>query len=93
MVDQVEMHGRVVLITAAARGLGREVAGQLARCGATVIVSARDAHAARRCAGAPRNWLLPGMCGPCRSASTSPATRASITPRRPWAATPAAWTS
>lgn len=50
MVDQVEMHGRVVLITAAARGLGREVAGQLARCGATVIVSARDANAARRCA-------------------------------------------
>jgi NAD(P)-dependent dehydrogenase (short-subunit alcohol dehydrogenase family) len=37
------MQGRVVLVTGAARGIGKEVARQLAECGATVLVSARDA--------------------------------------------------
>ena len=41
------MQGRVVLITGASRGIGREVAGQLAAAGATVYGSARDAGASR----------------------------------------------
>jgi NAD(P)-dependent dehydrogenase (short-subunit alcohol dehydrogenase family) len=41
------MQGRVVLVTGAARGIGREVARQLAAHGATVLVSARDSDQAR----------------------------------------------
>ncbi len=50
------MQGRVVLITGAARGIGPEVARQLAQRGATVYISARRraeaAEAAQRLAGA-----------------------------------------
>jgi NAD(P)-dependent dehydrogenase (short-subunit alcohol dehydrogenase family) len=41
------MQGRVVLVTGAARGIGKEVVRQLAQGGATVLVSARDASYAR----------------------------------------------
>ena len=41
------MHGHVVLVTGAARGIGREVTRQLAGMGATVLVGARDADHAR----------------------------------------------
>ena len=41
------MQGRVVLVTGAAKGIGKEVARQLAGLGATVLVSARDADHAR----------------------------------------------
>jgi NAD(P)-dependent dehydrogenase (short-subunit alcohol dehydrogenase family) len=41
------MQGRLVLITGGARGIGREVARQLAQQGATVFVSARNAAQAR----------------------------------------------
>jgi NAD(P)-dependent dehydrogenase (short-subunit alcohol dehydrogenase family) len=44
------MQGRVVLVTGAARGIGREVARQLAQRGATVLVSARDADHAQAAA-------------------------------------------
>ena len=44
------MQGRVVLVTGAARGIGKEVARQLAQDGATVLVSARDAGQARSAA-------------------------------------------
>jgi NAD(P)-dependent dehydrogenase (short-subunit alcohol dehydrogenase family) len=48
--QEANMQGRVVLVTGAARGIGKEVAGQLAERGATVLVSARDADHARAAA-------------------------------------------
>lgn len=44
------MQGRVVLVTGAARGIGKEVARQLAERGVTVLVSARNADHARAAA-------------------------------------------
>jgi NAD(P)-dependent dehydrogenase (short-subunit alcohol dehydrogenase family) len=44
------VQGRVVLVTGAARGIGKEVARQLAGLGATVLVSARDADHAQAAA-------------------------------------------
>jgi NAD(P)-dependent dehydrogenase (short-subunit alcohol dehydrogenase family) len=44
------VQGRVVLVTGAARGVGKEVARQLAGLGATVLVSARDADHAQAAA-------------------------------------------
>jgi NAD(P)-dependent dehydrogenase (short-subunit alcohol dehydrogenase family) len=43
VLEPLAMHGTVVLITGATRGLGVEVARQLAERGATVLVSGRDA--------------------------------------------------
>jgi NAD(P)-dependent dehydrogenase (short-subunit alcohol dehydrogenase family) len=40
----------VVLVTGASRGIGKEVARQLAACGASVLASARDADHARAAA-------------------------------------------
>ena len=44
------MQGRVVLVTGATKGIGKEVARQLAGLGATVLVGARDADHARAAA-------------------------------------------
>jgi NAD(P)-dependent dehydrogenase (short-subunit alcohol dehydrogenase family) len=44
------VQGRVVLVTGAAKGIGKEVARQLAELGATVLVSARYADHARTAA-------------------------------------------
>ena len=41
------MEGRVVLVTGAARGIGKEVARQLAGLGATVLIGARNADHAK----------------------------------------------
>ncbi len=46
------MSGRVAVITGAARGIGREVAGQLAAAGDTVILTARDRSKAEAAAEA-----------------------------------------
>src|SRR5690349_7397195 len=46
------MEGRIVLITGSTRGLGLEVARQLAAGGATVLLSARTAEQAREAAAA-----------------------------------------
>ena len=40
----------MVLVTGASRGIGKEVARQLAACGASVLASARDADHARAAA-------------------------------------------
>lgn len=53
------MQGHVVLVTGAARGIGKEAAGQLAEQGATVLVSARDAGHAR---AAARSSAALAMC-------------------------------
>ncbi|HUZ44462.1 MAG TPA: SDR family oxidoreductase [Acidimicrobiales bacterium] len=39
----IDMHGKVVLVTGATGGIGKETARALARAGATVILSGRDA--------------------------------------------------
>ena len=44
------MQGRVVPVTGAARGIGREIARRLAECGATVLVSAGNADHAQAAA-------------------------------------------
>jgi NAD(P)-dependent dehydrogenase (short-subunit alcohol dehydrogenase family) len=44
------MQGRMVLVTGAARGIGKEVARQLAERGAAVLVSARNVDDARAAA-------------------------------------------
>jgi short-subunit dehydrogenase len=43
---------RVVLVTGANRGIGRELAGQLARRGDAVVLTARDLAKAERVAAA-----------------------------------------
>jgi NAD(P)-dependent dehydrogenase (short-subunit alcohol dehydrogenase family) len=41
-VEECSMQGRIVLVTGAAKGIGKEVARQLAGLGAAVLLSARD---------------------------------------------------
>jgi NAD(P)-dependent dehydrogenase (short-subunit alcohol dehydrogenase family) len=45
--EESSVQGRIVLVTGAARGIGKEAARQLAELGATVLVSARDADHAQ----------------------------------------------
>src|SRR3954469_16042234 len=40
--DQPQLHGRRAVITGANRGLGREIANQFVRAGASVLLTARD---------------------------------------------------
>jgi NAD(P)-dependent dehydrogenase (short-subunit alcohol dehydrogenase family) len=42
MTDDNELTGRIALVTGGNKGIGREIAGQLAQRGATVLLGARD---------------------------------------------------
>jgi 3-hydroxybutyrate dehydrogenase len=46
-VEECSMQGRMVLVTGAAKGIGKEVARQLAGLGAAVLISARNADHAQ----------------------------------------------
>ena len=80
----------MVLVTGASRGIGKEVARQLAACGASVLVSARDADHAR---AAAKEISVAGDVRASRSTWTSPTTPACTPPLQPSSTTPGAWTS
>ena len=56
---QIDLSGRAALVTGGTRGIGREIAATLARCGARVAVAARDQARAEEAARAIGN----GACG------------------------------
>ena len=47
---RIDLSNRVALVTGSTRGIGREIAATLARCGARVAVTGRDAERAREAA-------------------------------------------
>lgn len=50
-LSQFNLTGRCALVTGASRGIGEEIAVALARAGADVAITARDAASLARCAG------------------------------------------
>lgn len=45
-VGHADLRGKVVLVTGASRGIGAAAARHLGRCGATVVLAARDISSA-----------------------------------------------
>lgn len=58
-IDPKLLDGKVVWVTASARGLGRAIAERLARCGASIVVHGRSEKTTSEFDEAPRpvTWL------------------------------------
>lgn len=78
----------IALVTGANKGIGREIASQLAQLGHTVIIGGRGADAGEK---PLRNCARPAVTSP-RSSSTSPTRSRRPLPLTPFGNDTGAWT-